>query len=344
MNTETENSVNEESPDNPENKSFGNTVLYFILLIIIILLSAEGFFFWQTIQNSRQTISDLHDSQKREISRNTVKLEAIESRLKNLEVQQRQQAELLDTFGKTERNTSRDWSLAEIEHLLIIALHQAMIEKNIETAITALQSADNRLKDMDNPGLYPVRQQIGKDINRLRSVHVADTSGMAIFIADMIGRVEDLPLRKPSVQKQHEQEEKHTSVEDQAGWSGTINKLLVKIWQDLKSMVVIKHRDQVNQVLLIPEQEYYLYQNLRLELGNARYAILRKDTENMLASILLIKEWINTYFDTSHIPTNNLLETLDQMQQIELSPELPDITSSLETLKAYMHTADDSNH
>lgn len=345
MNTETENNVSEETSGKQADQSNRKAILYFILLLIILLLSAEGIFFWQEIKASKEIIYGLRDSQKKEILNNTEKFGEIESRLQNLDIQQQKQAELLNNFSKPERKTGEDWSLAEVEHLLIIALHQVMIEKNIETAITALQSADDRLKDMDDTGLYQVRQQIGKDINSLKSVHVADISGMAIFLADMIGRVEDMPLKKLSVQGQDEQADNNNLSEEQADWPGTLKKLIAKIWQDLKSMVVIKHRDQVNQVLLVPEQEYYLYQNLRLELANARYAILRRDTENMLASILLIKEWINTYFDTGHTSTSNLLETLDQMQKIELSPELPDITSSLETLKAYRHTIDDNfNH
>jgi uroporphyrin-3 C-methyltransferase len=88
--------------------------------------------------------------------------------------------------------------------------------------------------------------------------------------------------------------------------------------------------------LLLPGEEYFLTQNLRLELESARLSVLRADTGNLRASIVLIKSWLRQYFDTRDSAVINVMETLDQMQLIELKPALPDISSSVETLRAYL--------
>ncbi|MEE9575237.1 MAG: uroporphyrinogen-III C-methyltransferase, partial [Gammaproteobacteria bacterium] len=112
------------------------------------------------------------------------------------------------------------------------------------------------------------------------------------------------------------------------------------LWQEIKSLVVIKRSGEVKQALLLPGEEYYLYQNLRLELESARQSVLRSDSLNLRSSIDLILTWTRRYFDTSNSAVINVMETLDKMRSVELKPELPDISSSLESLRAYIREND----
>ena len=59
----------------------------------------------------------------------------------------------------------------------------------------------------------------------------------------------------------------------------------------------------------------------------------------MRVSIDLMQSWMRHYFDTSDSAVVNVMETLDQMRTVELKPVLPDISSSLESLRAYVHEA-----
>ena len=111
------------------------------------------------------------------------------------------------------------------------------------------------------------------------------------------------------------------------------------LWQEIKSLVVIKRAGEAKQALLLPGEEYFLSQNLRLELESARLSVLRADSGNLRASIVLIQSWLRQYFDTNDSAVINVMETLDQMQAIELQPALPDISSSVESLRAYLRGA-----
>ena len=76
------------------------------------------------------------------------------------------------------------------------------------------------------------------------------------------------------------------------------------------------------------------YQNLRLKLDIARLAVLHRDTGNLRASVIDIKAWLLKYFNVADAGVSNILESLTQMAEIQLNPELPDISSSIESLRA----------
>ena len=108
----------------------------------------------------------------------------MDNAIKQLERKQIEHSEALVSLYQDKRGSNEDWALAEVEYLLIIAMHRLLLEEDVMTALAAMEAADLRLKDLGNPGLLPVRQQLATDINQLRSVNLADIAGMAIYLAD----------------------------------------------------------------------------------------------------------------------------------------------------------------
>ena len=102
----------------------------------------------------------------------------------------------------------------------------------------------------------------------------------------------------------------------------------------MKGLVVISQDNEEAVIALLPRQEYFLYQNLRVQLESARVSVLRRDTSNLLVSIGLIDAWIVDYFDTADSGVDNIRQSLRQMLALNLKPAVPDISSSLETLRA----------
>jgi uroporphyrin-III C-methyltransferase len=253
---------------------------------------------------------------------------------------------LSESFSELYENqpgNNEDWALAEVEYLLVIATHRLLLEQDVSTALSAMEAAALRLESMGNVDLIPVREQITSDINRLRAVNIVDITGLSIYLADLIDRIGDMPVKKPDLQTpaaENDQPQQSISEEHRLNW----NDVLAKIWQELKSLVVIKKTGEVKNVFLMPDQEYFLYQNLRLELENARMSVLRRNTENLRTSVKLITGWLQTYFDTSDSSVVNMLDSLNRMFTLELDPDLPDISSSLETLRAYMRQRETAQH
>lgn len=311
--------------------------LYILTAVVMLLLVAGGVYLYRQADINRQMAlqaqqkSESLEALQADISRQFTQLDGVISRLASeQDALKRSLAEL----QQQQPQGNEDWALAEVEYLLIIASHRLLLEKDVNTALSAMEAASARLQAMSGPDLIPLREQITADMNRLRAVNTVDTVGLAIYLADMIDRADELPIKKPDAVLQDDSAaaDKSASAGTESGW----RHVLGVFWRELKSLVVIKKSGEIRQALLLPDEEYYLVQNLRLELENARLAVLRHDTENLHTSISLLLDWLKRYYDTSDAAVVNIMDTLEQMETLELQPELPDISSSLETLRAYM--------
>ncbi|MCH8262110.1 MAG: uroporphyrinogen-III C-methyltransferase [Proteobacteria bacterium] len=324
--------------DKRKNKSAYYRLFGFIILVLICVLIGGGYHLWNELQQTKVDLVEVTNNGQAQTGLMAGNIAVLEDAIKQLELKQIEQSEALASLYKDKRGNNEDWALAEVEYLLIIAMHRLLLEEDVATALAAMEAADLRLRNLRNPGLLPVRQQLASDINQLRSVNLVDIAGLAIYLADLVELSDDLLLKSSvlSAETEHalSSEANYADVEDPL-WK----KLPKLLWQEIKSLVVIKRSDEVKQALLLPGEEYFLTQNLKLELESARQSVLRSDSENLRASIDFIQFWLRQYFDTSDSAVVNVMETLDKMRSVELKPALPDISSSLESLRAYVHEA-----
>jgi uroporphyrin-3 C-methyltransferase len=312
------------------------------LLILVFLfaagLSAIAYTQWNKLEDAAGRTSSSLTLLKTEFATVTKSLSAVKQENQQLHqelvAQQKQQQGFdisLQSMNLQQDSVNDDWKLAEVEYLLIIAIHRLQLEGDVSMALAALQAADDRLRDSSDPRQLPIRQKLANDMNALKAVNKVDISGLVLFLSDLVKRVTDLPLQQVLINA--DLEEKGIVVEEQSGkWA----QLKSAVWQELKDLVLISRRGEETLATLMPEQQYFLYQNLRLQLESARYAVLRRDTENLRVSIEIISNWLNSYFDSSDSSVANILDSLSQMEMLELNPALPDISESLVTLRASM--------
>lgn len=306
---------------------------YLMSAILLVVFTGAGFFLYKKIQNIEvvtQSLSSIAGEHSQEINSRIQKLEA---NIDQLATQTETLKNSINDLYQQQPASNEDWALSEAEYLLVIATHRLLLEKDINTAIAAMEAASVRLEALGTPDLMPVRKQLVSDINKLKAVNTVDISGLSIYLADLIERADQLPIKKSVIEnKEGEQTGVSGKDETESGWKGVVH----SIWQELKSLVIIKRKDEVRQELLLPDQEYFLSQNLRLELESARLSALRRDTENFHTSLAQIIDWLNQYYETGDNGVTNILDTLKQMSTLKLDPEIPGIDSSLETLRAYI--------
>lgn len=315
----------------PAGRSF--TILVVVLAVLVLVAVAAGSY---SIYLSRQALerqsmvletqSDL-DTAVADIAADQEQLQAAVDQLR--EAQQTTSAALQE-FADRERMDNVDWAMAEIEYLVIIAMQRLNLGHDADTAQAALEAAARRLKDLNDPSLIPVREQLTSDINALRAVPETDVPGMALYLGDLITRAEDLPLAADSVTRPAPSAGQ-PAAEEISGW----RELASAVWNELRQLVVIQREDSPPTELLAPDERYFLYQNLRIELASARAAALRRDTRNLHTSIELIQDWLQRYFNTDAEAVTNIRQALAEMATVELKPELPDISGSLESVRAW---------
>jgi uroporphyrin-3 C-methyltransferase len=108
-----------------------------------------------------------------------------------------------------------------------------------------------------------------------------------------------------------------------------------------KSTIRVRRNDQPQQAMLAPEQQYFLYENLRLQLEGARLAIAKGDQSLFQDNLNTIANWLSTYFDPSHQLAQSMLAAVNELKAINIKPNLPDLSRSLHELQLRKKLSDD---
>ncbi len=241
---------------------------------------------------------------------------------------QSQQAALDAMVQELTRNRD-ERLLAEVEQALNTAAQQLQLAGNVEAALIALQGADARLGAAGRAQFLPLRKVIAHDIERLKALPLADVPGIALRIEGVVRAVDTLPLAyeaKPRVEPARE-----TFVP--AATTGYWETLLGELWRELKSLIRVERLDRPNPALLSPTHAFFLRENLKLRLVNARLALLQRDGKSFRQDVQQAQAWIEQYFDTRAKPAQAALATLKQLAAADVSVALPSLQESLTTLR-----------
>lgn len=220
--------------------------------------------------------------------------------------------------------------LAEAEYLLRLANQRLLMERETGSALSLLISADKILVTVAEPGLFDVREQLAREVADLRAVAHLDVEGVFVQLAALGEQVEALALLTP---EDNTAETAGEEVANQAeeNSEGVFSSAL----ENFSNMIIVRHRDEPLEPLLTPEQHFYIQQNLRLMLEQAQLALLQRNPGVYTNSLKKAERWVDEYFQLN-ANSQALLGTLQELQKVEVDPELPDISNSLGLLKAYL--------
>ncbi len=231
----------------------------------------------------------------------------------------------------------KDWLLAEVEYLLRLANQRVLMEQTASGALNLLKSADESLRETDDVTLYDVRKALAEDIAALEAVPTLDTEGVFLKLAALNRQVDELRVtpitdkrKLPSLLEEITPE----SVEQ--SWSEGMKASWNKAMDKFETLVVIQHHDEPVKPLMSPEQTFFLQQNLHLMLEQAQMALLQRKQQAYDASLAKAHDWIGSHFDAKSATTQAMLRGLEELQGINVAPELPDISGSLNSLKTYL--------
>jgi uroporphyrin-3 C-methyltransferase len=267
----------------------------------------------------------LADQAKESSTETQVKLGVLESRLAE---SQSQQIALEALYQELSRNRD-EWTFAEIEQTLLIASQQLQLAGNVKAALIALQDVDARLQRMERPQLTPLRKAIARDIDRLKALPFADVIGISVRLDNVIAAVDTLPLAMEVRPPATASSEPGTDAGPRP-WQ----RFLGEAWTELKQLVRVQHMDRPEVPLLTPSQTFFLRENLKLRLLGARLALLSRDQASFRADLNAARDWIARYYDIREKGVANALTTLRNLGESDISIETPDISATLDALRA----------
>ncbi len=258
------------------------------------------------------------------------------------------EAKLADTLGQQaqlrqlyeQMALSRgDAMLADVENAVMIATQQLQLGGNVQSALLALQDADQILSRSNQPALIGLRRHLARDIERLKAMPLNDFAAAVsrldavIEVADQLPLVADINLRgrsEPGVIEPTRsgllglpERVARTSLQ---GWEGFIS--------ELRQLVRVQRLDQPEALLLSPDQRYFARENLRLLLLNARLNLLARNEGLFRGDIERATKALDRWFDVSQRPVASALASMRQLQSTALSLQMPSLSETAAAVRA----------
>ena len=319
--------------------------LALLTLIAVILAAGLAALFWvdarQRIGGTQEELArrlrdiegDVREArstarQSQELLREAqAKIGQLESRLAE---SQSQQLALEALYQELSRNRD-EWQLAEIEQVLAIGSQQLQLAGNIRAALLALQLAEARLARADRPQFVPIRRALARDLERVKALPAVDIAGMSTRLNSLVAAVDSLPLAFDERSEREPAAKSGPADAERGFWS----RLGSEIRSELRSLVVVRQVNTPDPPLLPPTQAYFLRENLRLRLLNARLSLLMRDEAGYREDMRAAQAWVRRYFDTRSKQTADALAQLKALSSASLSFEMPSISESLEAVRGF---------
>lgn len=277
------------------------------------------------------------------------KLALLEARLAEVALQRSQLEDLIQALSR-----SRDENaVADIDASIRVAVQQSAITGSAEPLVAALRSADERLSRINQPRLQGVRRALARDIDRLRAVSAPEIGSLLIKFDEAVRLLDDLPLQNnayavarstPAASPAAPGGAKPAPASAPAStstpaipwrlWLDEASAPLTKVWHSVRDLVRVRRIDAPEAMLLAPEQAYFLRENVKLRLLNARLALLSRQSETAQADVQAVITALQTYFDNSARRTQVALELLRQVQAQSRQAVLPRPDETLAAIAA----------
>ena len=330
------------STSNTQTKSAKNTGLWILSLFnFLLILAALGaaYWFWmqwqdqlaqQNNQLSQQQTkvaqqqsaiaSSLNQTSqfKGQIEQQSAALEtSIQSLISELQATHEQvkvnQQNLADVSGRR----PSDWLLAEADYLVRMAGRKLWLEKDLSTAREMLFAADQRLQELDDPSLLPIRETLANDIQSLQQVNSVSTDAIALRLGAMLGQVEQLPL---AFFKKPESSISTAPSPDANTWQAN----LARNWQQVtENFFSVKRKTADIQPFMSAQEQWLAREQLSFSLLQAQVAVLKQNQPLFKQALALAQQHLAEHFEGEHPSTLQFSADIRELINTNISQTYP---------------------
>lgn len=231
----------------------------------------------------------------------------------------------LDNIPGVANQARSAWLLAEAEYFLRIANAQLNLAGNVDVSLRALALADEKLRDLADPGLTRVRSLLSDEQAALRAVPQPDAEGIVLALGSLVRALDTLPLDRNAPGRF-----------GAAGSADTDESGLQRAWRVIMeaffSIISVKRDDNSVTPLMSAAEESMLIRSLDIELQIGRLALIRNEKDLYQRSLQAVTERLEIYFDTESAEVIAAMATVEKAAAVELPDELPNISGSLALL------------
>ena len=328
------------SKKRPLNKS----ILFISVSLIAVFVTGGYFLTNKLISNEKlveqkiKKIESIVNGIDLTINKNQLMFTNIKKKLEEYESEKDVLADLLSQPVQGQFDINKDYALAEVEHLLTIASHNLLLGYNYDTTVSALDAASIRLAGIAIDEAKVIKGQLDRDVRILKSSNQIDLSKSILFLSDLSDRIDSLPLKKILMKNKLQNNKEIDYINEDK-----VKNFLTIILEELKSLIIIRRNENVTQDFFLPDEINLLKLNIKFELVNAKLALLNRDKKSLENSILQINNYLEDYYDLSDLQTEDIHYQLSQIVNLDFSTPNIDINSSLESVRALIHSRNKSN-
>ncbi|MDQ0587146.1 uroporphyrinogen-III C-methyltransferase [Variovorax paradoxus] len=311
-----------------------------LLALVALAALAMAISLWQKVggmqeQLARQSADALAQSlEARTLARQAIdtvrdtaaRTALTETRVAEVALQRSQLEELMQSLSR-----SRDENLVvDIESAVRLALQQAQVTGSAEPLLAALKSGDLRIARAAQPRLAPLQRAMQRDADRLRSSASADGGEALQKLDELMRSVDDLPpLNAVATRGSGLNAWQPEPIPADAAWW---ERVLLTVRAEARSLVRVGRIERPEAVLLAPDQTYFLRENLKLKLLNARLSLLSRQVDAARSELATVATSLNRYFDPASRRTQAAATQLQQLQALVKTSEAPRIDDTLSAL------------
>jgi uroporphyrin-3 C-methyltransferase len=263
------------------------------------------------------------------------KLGVLDERVAESQLQRSQVEDLIQSLSR-----SRDENvLADVEAGVRVAMQQAALTGSTDPIVAILKQSDERLARYNNPRLDRVRRAVARDLDRVRTASAVDVPSLTIRLDEAVRMVDELPLvstperatvagraaaASAALAAPHGAAAARPAsaasgaaaatppawvVSLQQAWEG----FSVPFFGELKQAVRVTSIEHPEAMLMTPDQSFFLRENVKLRLLNARLSILSRQFDLAQADLQQAQTALDRYFDHS---SRRVVAVSDLLKQV----------------------------
>ena len=259
----------------------------------------------------------------------SAKVALLEARLAEVAIQRTQLEDLMRSMSR-----SRDENLlVDIDTGLRVAMQQTAITGSAEPLVAMLKQADERLARYDQPRLEGVRRAIARDLDRVKSASAPDIPSLSIKLDEVVRLIDELPLLSNA---QASATATATPVLPSwwPDWNASWKAASERVWLEVKSLVRVTRIDHPEAILLAPDNAFFVRENVKLRLLNARLALLSRQFDTAQSDLQVVQTALERYFDRSSRRTGLALDLVRQVSAMSRQVTTPKPDDTLVALAA----------
>lgn len=211
--------------------------------------------------------------------------------------------------------------------LLLFALTGVFVYSylHLEKQNAALTQLIAQVRQQASEGASQV-QSLAQAVQQMQQVNAynnQDITELFIQLNALNDQLDQLPLPPMPLQ----QEALPASAADETGMSWW-QKGLSRSWQALRQIVIVRYNDKKMMPLVMPEDRYFLYQNLHVQMQNAIWGVLHRNPAVYQISLANVEKWVQQYFVQQSPATINVLQALTTLRAVSIEQPMANNTGT----------------